>query len=30
MALNLNEGAFLVLHLDFFIGVGLLEQVMGL
>ena len=30
VALNLSEGGFLILHLDFSIGVGLLEQVMGL
>lgn len=29
MALNLNEGVFLILHLDFSVGVGLCEQVMG-
>lgn len=28
--LMLNEGDFLILRLDFFIGVGLFEQVMGL
>jgi len=30
VALNLNEGDFLMLGLDFSIGVGLFEQVMGL
>lgn len=29
MALNLTEGVFLILHLDFSVGVWLGEQVMG-
>lgn len=29
MALNLNEGVFLILHLGFSVGVGLCEEVMG-
>lgn len=29
MALNRNEGVFLILHLGFSVGVGLCERVMG-